>query len=674
MAKPNILIIDDEEQIALLLEEFVLSYGMNATSTSSPETFYCILEEKEINLILLDIYMPDMDGRTLLKDLKSHPLYKSIPVIMVTGSDDEKLLATCFGLGAADFITKPVRSMVLQSRINTALKTQKYIKELADLNANLEKIVDEKTRDLQKSHQSLLKAQQIAHLGNWDWNIITGELLWTEEIYRIFGQKPAEFGATYEAFLSCVHPDDREFVQNSVSEALSANREYNIEHRIIRPDGTERIVHEIAEIYFDEEKKPAGMVGIVHDITERKNAEKAQKESEERLQSILDNTTSVIYLKDLQGKYLLINRRYEVLFHIKKDQIVGKTDYDFFPKEAAEKLQTNDREVLKAASPLEFEELVPHDDGMHTYISIKFPLFDSNNLPYGICGVSTDITERKLMEKRQRRHQEELAQAEKMISLGTLVATVAHEINNPNNNIILNMPTIRRIWKNTKPLIKKGMKAEEKKDIAHQSMENNINDFEKLLSLVEKGAERIAKIVSDLKNYVRADVVTRETNVDLKKVVRASIKHVDSQIQEKTCRFSFNFSPIPLIKGNPQKLGQVMDNLIINACQALTNPEQAVEIRVEHDKKKSLALVTIRDEGRGMDEKNLARIREPFFTTKHTDGGTGLGVSISHGIIQEHGGFLQYESEPGKGTTVVVSLPVSPMSKFSENRTLSNLS
>ncbi|MHC4270030.1 MAG: PAS domain-containing protein, partial [Planctomycetota bacterium] len=142
-----------------------------------------------------------------------------------------------------------------------------------------------------------------------------------------------------------------------------------------------------------------GRVELYTDITERKRVENALSQSKEQIQSILDNATAVIYLKDTQGKYILINRQYQDIFHVTKEEIVGKTDYDIFPKEMADAFQANDRKVLKAQAPLEMEEVALRDDGPHTYISIKFPLFDSNGIPYGVCGISTDITERKRAEK-----------------------------------------------------------------------------------------------------------------------------------------------------------------------------------------------------------------------------------------------------------------------------------
>lgn len=138
---------------------------------------------------------------------------------------------------------------------------------------------------------------------------------------------------------------------------------------------------------------------VVRDITRRKRAEDALRTSEQQIQSILDNSPTIIYVKDLEGRYIRANKRFESLYRIEGDQALGKTDYDLFPKEIAEILRANDQKVLEAASPLEFEEVKTHNGNSQTYISIKFPLFDSWGRPYAIAGISTDITERKKAEE-----------------------------------------------------------------------------------------------------------------------------------------------------------------------------------------------------------------------------------------------------------------------------------
>ena len=132
---------------------------------------------------------------------------------------------------------------------------------------------------LRKSESNLAEAQRLTHIGSWDWDIVDNELFWSDEIYRIFGLTTRDFGATYEAFLASVHPDDREYVENSVNNALYRNIPYNIEHRIILPDGETRMVNERAEVFFDDSNKPVRMIGTVQDITEAKHAEEALRQA-----------------------------------------------------------------------------------------------------------------------------------------------------------------------------------------------------------------------------------------------------------------------------------------------------------------------------------------------------------------------------------------------------------
>ena len=153
---------------------------------------------------------------------------------------------------------------------------------------------------------------------------------------------------------------------------------------------------------FDVHEKDEQLVSFVSsvvvqlgEVIKRKKAEESLRESEEKLRAILDNTPNVVYVKDIRNKYLFINKQFENLFHVKGEELQGKTDYDLWTKEMSDAFVANDRKVIEAGTPLEFEEVAPHDDGLHTYISVKFPLFDVNGTVYAVCGISTDITEHK---------------------------------------------------------------------------------------------------------------------------------------------------------------------------------------------------------------------------------------------------------------------------------------
>jgi PAS domain S-box-containing protein len=199
-------------------------------------------------------------------------------------------------IGVSRDITERIRlkTQLMEAHDKLDRKVQIRTKELVIANEQLLKEIEERKRveqDLKNKEQSLAEAQRIAHLGNWDWNIVTNELFWSDEIYRIFGLTPQEFGATYDAFLNSVHPDDRELVDRAVDMALSEDKPYSIDHRILLPDGSEHIVHEQAEVMRDDTGQAIRMAGTVQDITERKKTEADARQLREELTHVSRVTT-----------------------------------------------------------------------------------------------------------------------------------------------------------------------------------------------------------------------------------------------------------------------------------------------------------------------------------------------------------------------------------------------
>jgi polar amino acid transport system substrate-binding protein len=252
-------------------------------------------------------------------------------------------------------------------------------------------------------------------------------------------------------------------------------------------------------------------------------------------------------------------------------------------------------------------------------------------------------------------------QASKMVALGTLVSGVAHEVNNPNNFIMLNTPILKEAWDNAMPILEKYY--EENGDfilggMKYTDMRENIPS---LFSGISDGAERIKHIVDELKNYVRDRSADLTQSVDINEVIKSSVSLLSNMIKNSTNHFSIEYdNKVPSIRGNFQRLEQVMINLVQNACQALPDSQKGIFISARFDKERSNITVSVRDEGSGIHSETLDHITDPFFTTKYDSGGVGLGLSISSKIIEEHGGTLNFKSEIGAGTTVEIKLPVEP--------------
>ena len=180
-----------------------------------------------------------------------------------------------------------------------------------------------------------------------------------------------------------------------------------------------------------------------------------------------------------------------------------------------------------------------------------------------------------------------------------------------------------------------------------------------LFSGISDGAKRIKQIVDDLKNYVRDNTADLDQSVDINEVLKSAVSLLSNMIKKSTHQFSIEYgNHVPLLRGNFQRLEQVMINLIQNACQALPDPQKGIFISVQTSEEKSTISIKVHDEGMGIPLDKLLNITDPFFTTKHDSGGVGLGLSISSKIVEEHGGSLQFESEVGAGTTATITLPV----------------
>ena len=273
-------------------------------------------------------------------------------------------------------------------------------------------------------------------------------------------------------------------------------------------------------------------------------------------------------------------------------------------------------------------------------------------------GVVLDITDRKKAENESKIQLEQLMQADKMIALGTLVSGVAHEINNPNNFVMLNIPLIEKVWFNILPILENHYNEIGDFSVGDRLKFSKIrNSMPLLLGGINEGSQRIKTIVEDLKSFARKDASGYSKHVDLNEVVQASVNLTANLISKSTDRFIVKYTKEPIyVKGNKQKLEQILINLIENSCQALSSRKQAVKIQIK--KNCENVFINVSDEGVGINPEILRNITDPFFTTKRNKGGTGLGLSIANKIINQHKGKLKFKSEIGNGTTATIKIPL----------------
>lgn len=257
-------------------------------------------------------------------------------------------------------------------------------------------------------------------------------------------------------------------------------------------------------------------------------------------------------------------------------------------------------------------------------------------------------------------HQQKLIQADKMTSLGTLVSGVAHEINNPNGMVLLNLPIIRDVLSDSMEIFETYHSTYGDFDIGGLSYSRMRNEVPLLVTDMIDASVRIKRIVDDLQNFSRQGYTEDIEDIDLNERVKTALRMLDTSIAEATQHFSVEFDDdIPVIRGNAQRIEQVIINLVLNACQSLSSRDQRIRVSTSQNRRKRQVILVVSDEGVGIEEEYLSRLADPFFTTKRDSGGTGLGLFISTGIARDHDGTLEFESKLGLGTTATLTMPFS---------------
>ena len=253
--KFRVLVADDDQMVRLLAREALEDLDLVVEEAGDGSEALELFEKSSFDLVLLDLQMPNMDGFTACSRLRELPGGKHTTIVVITGLDDYSSIKRAYALGATDFITKPINWPILIERVRYILRAQKAFAALHE------------------SEAMLSEAQRIAQLGNWDLDIRTGEVRWSDETYRILGLEPQSAIASYVALLEAVHPQDRPSVQRAHDRARKLGESYSQEHRILLPDGTEHTVHSQGTVLLDDANRPVRIRSVMQDITQRKQAE-----------------------------------------------------------------------------------------------------------------------------------------------------------------------------------------------------------------------------------------------------------------------------------------------------------------------------------------------------------------------------------------------------------------
>lgn len=441
-----------------------------------------------------------------------------------------------------------------------------------------------------------------------------------------------------------IHPADRETLRQAWEAYLNGGSGDLPEFRIVTSNGDIRWISAHIAAMRSVIGIITGHVCTQTDVTERKQVEQALQDSEQRLQAILDYSPAVIYVLDTQNRHLLVNRSHAKQLDTTPAELIGKSLHEVWPAETADAFVSQNQTILETGQILQTEDTAPLADGIHSYLTVKFPLYDETGTPYAIGGISTDITEKKRMEA-------QFYQAQRLESLGTLAGGIAHDLNNILTPILATAQILR---------------------LTQQGLDD---EGLQLVKLLETSAKRGANLVKQILTVTRTSQGER-IPVDLVTLLQEEIE-IMQQSFSKTIEIRANMPQsettqpaLRRILADPTYLHQIILNLCINALDAMPNGgtltvsvstvfvDEAMaalnlDAHVGH-----YAVITVADTGIGIPPDVQTRMFEPFFTTKAPGQGTGLGLATVGGLVKAHQGFIQVFSEVNRGTQFKVYFPL----------------
>jgi PAS domain S-box-containing protein len=616
-------------------------------------------------------------------------------------------------------------------------------------------------RSLRQSERRLDDAQRIAHVGYWDRDLDSGHMTLSDEACRIFGFSPRErtleLSKWHERWLSLLDPRDRARTAEAAAAALAGGPRYDVEYRVLRPEGDVRVIHSRGEVTWGVDGRPTRMFGMMQDITElrqaelalrvsearfrtivehaadalmllddrmtlvdvnrqaceslgysreellgmhpgdfdvnldaaamqqladrvrsgetvtfetrhrrkdgsdfpveircapfeqggrhflglarditaRKQAQRALVESHALLQAVVEGTSDPIFIKDLEGRYLMINSSGASSLGRTAAEMIGKHDRELFAPETAALMMDRDREVMASQQPQSFQETRGAGELTRHYLTTKGVYRDHDGKVMGLFGISRDVTDLKRLE-------DQLRQAQKLEAVGKLAGGIAHDFNN--------LLTVINGCA----------------ELALVDLGGSTGG--ELLSEIHEAGQRAANLTHQLLAFSRQQVLNAQV-VDLNKALQ-QVGNLLKRVIGEDVELGFELDPaLGLVKVDPTQFEQAIVNLAVNGRDAMPhggrlrlatrNVELDPVFAASHIDVRSgrYAQVTVSDSGHGMAPATVARIFDPFFTTKPVGKGTGLGLAMVYGFLKQSGGHVEVESGLGRGTTFRLYLP-----------------
>jgi len=647
----TVLIVEDSRTDSTLLARMLPATGptnFQVVQASDLKQAEAAAAKQFFDVIICDLALPDSTGLQTVSRLRACAPRSAI--LIISGTDDETVAVEAVRQGAQDYLVKgkfdaaalrhAIRYAIERGRLQIALEeSEKHYRHL------LEAITDYTYRV----------------------TVVGGEAVATVHsptCVSVTGYTPAQYDDDPKLWLRMVHPEDQPAVVQQARRVAVGENVPPLEHRILHRDGGLRWVRNTVVPHRNEAGKLVGYDGLIRDISARKTAEEQLVRSEAFYHSLVETLPQHILRKDLNERFTFANQRFCQLVGRTLDQVVGKTDFDFFNAELARKYQGDDRHVIKTGQTFETVEVNQAPGGEKRYVNvIKTPIYDAKSRIIGIQGIFWDITERKRAEEQlhraneelRRSHQElkaaqlQLIRAAKLESVGTLAAGVAHEVKNPLATLTMGINYLERNLGTT-----------------DQNMVMVVQEMREAIAR----ADKVARGLLDFAATHQPEVHRENLNALIEQTL-VLLRHRFAQ--QKIDLVTRLAADLPEVAVEKTQIQQVFVNILMNVLHALetggaltiSTSCQRLKHSMHTEGSRSSAqfflgdqvvVTTFEDNGPGIPTENLAKIFDPFFTTKATGQGTGLGLPVSKKIVELHGGTIEVSNRPEGGAKVTIIL------------------